>query len=170
MKKYPKLYLDMDGVRCDFNGAIRRIHEQALYANMDDVDAVITKFSQTGSDAVRTLFADLEPLSEGKMIVDWCGVNFIPYTTLSAPMRGEVHASIEGKKMWLDIHEPGASYDALFTNMKHKFATSDGTPNVLVDDYTPYLQAWTDAGGIAIKHRQGMIESTLAQLAAIYSV
>ena len=166
-KIYPKLYLDLDGVQCDFNGAIQKARE-SRFKNIEDIEEIITGISHEGSESVRKLFAELEPLSEGTMIREWCGINFVPFTVLSAPMRGELHASIQGKREWLDAHVPGSSYDALFTNMKHKFAMSDGTPNVLVDDYSPNLQAWTDAGGIAIKHRQGMIESTLEQLTAIY--
>ena len=35
----------------------------------------------------------------------------------------------------------------------------DGSPNILVDDFTPYIKHWRDAGGIAIQMRTDDFES-----------
>jgi hypothetical protein len=49
----------------------------------------------------------------------------------------------------------------------------DGVPQVLVDDFGPYLQKWRDAGGIAVKHEDefevpNSAEDTIRQLEKIY--
>ena len=87
------------------------------------------------------------------MITDWLNENHIKYTILSAPLRGPYHqASIEGKLIWLNNHTPMAAKDALFEHDKHKYAVTNGIPNVLIDDYYKKINAWKDAGGIAIMH------------------
>jgi hypothetical protein len=50
----------------------------------------------------------------------------------------------------------------------------DDVPNVLVDDFGPYIKKWTDAGGIPVKHEDESEVSTAAndtisQLEQIYS-
>ena len=46
----------------------------------------------------------------------------------------------------------------------------DGQPNVLVDDYKKYIQAWGDRGGIAVLHRDNNLEATLDRLRDIYKI
>jgi len=42
----------------------------------------------------------------------------------------------------------------IFDHEKWKFAKQiDGTPNVLIDDYTPNITKWQEAGGIGIKYQ-----------------
>jgi hypothetical protein len=45
---------------------------------------------------------------------------------------------------------------------KRKYATTDGKPNILIDDYIKNIKEWEDAGGIGIHHTSPM--STIAQL------
>jgi len=74
----------------------------------------------------------------------------------------------------LDEFNPGTSGNAIFTPDKFKYAVSDGSPNVLVDDFGPYLKAWQDAGGIAVKHEDehdmpSSGDETIKTLEKIYS-
>jgi hypothetical protein len=87
---------------------------------------------------------------------------------LSAPLRGNEEASIQGKLAWLDRHNPGTSDRAIFTGDKQRYAVTQGQPNVLVDDFKKYINAWRDAGGIGILHRDNNLKATLDQLARIY--
>ena len=80
---------------------------------------------------------------------------------LSAPLRGPyAEASVGAKKDWLDEHNPSATQDAIFTQHKHKYALSNGEPNVLVDDYGKYLnnksifgQIYTSANSIKVNDK-----------------
>ena len=45
---------------------------------------------------------------------------------------------------------------------------TDGRPNVLVDDFNYYLDSWSNAGGIAVKHSEGATNHTIKQLEKIY--
>jgi hypothetical protein len=82
-------------------------------------------------------------------------------------------ASKQAKRDWLDEFNPGTSGNAIFTSAKFKHALSNGQPNVLVDDFGPYLQKWRDAGGIAVKHEDeyempNSAEATIKELEKIY--
>jgi hypothetical protein len=94
---------------------------------------------------------------------------------LSAPLRGPYsEASIKAKRDWLDQYHPGSSSDAIFTQNKHTYAKTGGVPNVLVDDFGKYLNAWSGAGGIAVKHEDQYEDpdtgsNTIARLEKIYA-
>ena len=68
----------------------------------------------------------------------------------------------------MDQFNPGTSNTAIFTKRKFQYAVTDGQPNVLVDDFNYYLQSWSRAGGIAVKHSDSSTEHTIKQLEKIY--
>ena len=164
----PHLYLDMDGVQADL---FRRVAELEKVAHWDDIpnqDEAITRLSLQGPKVVYDLFRNLNPLPGGQVIIKWLHDNRIPFTVLSAPLRNEQEASKEGKRDWLDQYNPGTRQDAIFTKRKFKYATINGKPNVLVDDYNYYLNSWAEAGGIAVKHSDASTDHTIKQLTKIY--
>lgn len=165
----PHLYLDMDGVQADFFGAWADLHGVPHYKEIKDPEAAIVELASTGPENVYNFFRNLKPLRGGLAIIQWLHRNKIPFTVLSAPLRIEGPASVQGKKDWLDAHNPGASHGAIFTSKKYKYATNNGQPNVLVDDFGKYLTSWSDAGGIAVKHEDDSTAKTIADLTKIYS-
>jgi len=169
-QKMPHLYLDMDGVQADFFGAWAQKHGVSTYKEIPQREADIQLLANSSAEEVYQFFKDLKPLTGGMRIVMWLKDNKIPYTVLSAPLRGPfANASIEAKKDWLDEYNPGTSGDAIFTAAKFKYATQDGEPNVLVDDYGKYLDAWSNAGGIAVKHEDSGVANTIRELEKIYA-
>jgi 5'(3')-deoxyribonucleotidase len=167
-KKMPHLYLDMDGVQADLFHRVAELEQVDHWDDIEDQDGAITRLSLTGPESVYKLFRELNPLPGGQVIIKWLHDNKIPFTVLSAPLRNEAEASKEGKRGWLDEFNPGASNDAIFTKRKFKYATSNGQPNVLVDDFNYYLDSWSDAGGIAVKHSDATTDHTINQLEKIY--
>lgn len=164
----PHLYLDMDGVQADFFGRWAELEKVMHYKHITDPEEAIMRLANSGPESVYKFFKDLEPLQGGLKIIAWLRKNNIPFTVLSAPLRMQGPASIKGKKEWLDMYNPGSSNDAIFTSAKYKYATSDGKPNVLVDDFGKYLDAWRNAGGIAIKHEDNNVDHTIKELEKIY--
>jgi hypothetical protein len=166
----PHLYLDMDGVQADlFHEVSRRIGTNWHDLPDQEKDDAFTQLSSQGPDTAYALFRILPALPGGAKIITWLHEHNIPYTVLSAPLRNEGEASIRGKKDWLDDHYPGSSETALFTKRKFKYATTNGRPNVLVDDYNYYLHSWSEHGGIAVKHSEDSTDHTIKQLEKIYS-
>jgi len=167
----PHLYLDMDGVQADFFTAWANVHNKNRYKEIGDKaarEASILELTNRGPEFVYKFFAGLPVLQGGSTIVKWLKDNDIPFTILSAPLRGNHEASIKGKQHWLDQHNPGTSGDAIFTGMKEKYAKKGGHPNVLVDDHKKYISSWEAAGGIGVLHRDNNTGATIERLAQIY--
>jgi len=167
----PHLYLDMDGCQCDFFGAWAKFHGVKHYKDIGDEQArtqSIQDLNAQGPEFVRKFFANLLVLPGGKQIIDFLVKNKIPFTVLSAPLRGNEEASIQGKKEWLAKHNPVGARNPIFTHSKEKFATSKGHHNLLVDDYGVYINKWKIAGGIAIKHEDSNTAATIQALKEIY--
>lgn len=165
----PHLFLDMDGVQADFFGEWADLHGVQHYKQIPDPESAIIELASSGHKKVYDFFRKLKPLNGGQTIIQWLRRNQIPFTVLSAPLRIEGAASVQGKKDWLDEYNPGTSAHAIFTSEKFKYAMNNGQPNVLVDDYGKYLDMWSRAGGIAIKHEDENTQTTIRALTDIYS-
>lgn len=167
----PHLYLDMDGVQADFFSAWAGHYGKKRYKEIGDRDAreaSIMDLNKHGPDFIENFFATLPVLPGGQKLTAWLKANRIPYTVLSAPLRGNEQASIAGKRTWLDRHNPGTSGSAIFTSEKERLATEGGHTNVLVDDFKKYINNWRKAGGIAILYRDSNVDNVIQQLSEIY--
>ena len=176
----PHLYLDMDGVQADFFTAWAQWHNRKFgqshverykdIGSKEQREQSIAELSAEGPEFIEKFFATLPTLPGGQRLIRWLRQNKIPFTVLSAPLRGMNAPSIAGKKTWLDAHNPGTSGAAIFTGDKARMATTGGRANVLVDDYKKYVNAWTEAGGIGILYRDANVDSVIQELARIYGV
>lgn len=169
LTEMPHLYLDMDGVQADFFGSWAKEHGVKNYKAIPHPEDAINELANSSPKRVYDFFRDLEPLQGGMRIIQWLNQHNIPYTVLSAPLRGPYSKdSIQAKKDWLDEFNPGTSRNAIFTGAKYKYAISNGKSNVLVDDFGKYIDAWTNAGGIPVKHEDGNTGQTIKMLEKIY--
>ena len=169
-KKMPHLYLDMDGVQADFFGAWAKRHNLTHYKEIPHPENAINELANSSPEEVYNFFHDLKPLKGGMRIIQWLHQHKIPFTVLSAPLRGPyASSSVQAKKDWLDKHNPGTSNNAIFTSAKYKYAKKDGEQNVLVDDFGKYLDAWSNADGIAVKHEDSNTNHTINELEKIYA-
>lgn len=169
----PYLYLDMDGVQADFFTAWAEAMGKNRYKEIGDRptrEASIDLLNQRGAEFIEEFFANLPVLPGGLRLVRWLKDNKIPFTVLSAPLRGNHEASISGKRRWLDRYNPGTSSTAIFTGDKERFANRDGTPAILIDDHKKYIERWTEAGGIALLYREHSVDDVIAKLAKIYGL
>lgn len=166
----PHLYLDMDGVQADFFGSWADMHGVSHYKEIPHPEDAINELASSSPEKVYSFFRDLKPLNGGMRIIKWLHVNKIPFTVLSAPLRGPyAENSKDGKRDWLDQYNPGTSQNAIFTSKKFQYAIKNGQPQVLVDDFGPYLNKWSDAGGIAVKHDNASTDHTISELEKIYA-
>lgn len=174
----PHLYLDMDGVQADFFTAWAQWHAKKFndpdiqrYKDIGDREQreqSISDLNTEGPEFIAKFFATLPPLPGGQKLIAWLRSNRIPFTVLSAPLRNNEDASIAGKKYWLNQHNPGVA--AIFTSDKGKYATKNGEPNLLVDDFKKYVNVWNAAGGMAILYRDDNVDGVIEQLAKIYGI
>lgn len=169
-KPKPHLYLDMDGVQADFFGAWADINNVPHYKEIPHPEDAINMLAHSSPENVYNFFRNLRPLAGGQHIIKWLHDNNIPFTVLSAPLRGPyADHSKQAKRDWLDEFNPGTSESALFTSKKFKYAMNEGEPQVLVDDFGKYLDSWADAGGIAVKHDNETTGVTIKKLEEIYA-
>lgn len=174
ISQMPHLYLDMDGVQADFFGAWSKRSGVDHWKAIADKESEINELAHSSAKEVYEFFRNLKPLSGGMMVVNWLKQNKIPYTVLSAPLRGPYSdASIKAKQDWLAQYNPSGSGNAIFTQNKATYAMKNGVPQVLVDDFGKYLNAWSGAGGIAVKHEDqyedsNTGENTIKELEKIY--
>ena len=167
----PHLYLDMDGVQCDFFKAWSEFEGVEGYKDIPRPEQSIKRLASSGPESVYEFFRDLDTLRGGLSVIKWLQQHDIDYTILSAPLRYEREASIKGKLEWLDNHHVGASESAVFASDKSKYATdSQGRPNVLIDDFGKNTVPWDEAGGIAIKHDPYDEGPTISALKRIYDI
>jgi hypothetical protein len=67
--------------------------------------------------------------------------------------------SEEGKAIWVQTHLGIPEPTVLFSKTKFEYATTDGYPNILIDDFEKNVKNWLapptvgKSGGFAIQHK-----------------
>jgi 5'(3')-deoxyribonucleotidase len=112
----------------------------------------------------KSLFANLEPYSTNDTLINKVIEKFGGFYICSHPSKMSVDQCIEGKLEWIDKHiVPKYSQHfkgAVFPDKKSKYAlNNDGSKNVLIDDFQPYIDSWTETGGIAIKLQSALFDN-----------
>lgn len=144
----PICFVDMDGVLADLYNYAAVIHDVDHYNEMTK-DEWETFFKD--SDAYH-LFRDIPPFANANQLLELVKKYAGGYRILSSPLGFDREGSIKGKREWLAKHINVPADKIVFEHDKYKYAVqSDGTPNVLIDDYGVNTRAWDAAGGIAIK-------------------
>ena len=151
----------MDGVLVDLYGkiAFEMFNKPYLELTQDEIinakaiwknkKCAMSFFNNFGG--VESFFANL-PEFEGKtqQIIEVVS-SFDPYYKIcSKPAQIDTEASKRGKIRWVEtrlIKNPPS--EIILTQNKAKWAISEsGQPNILIDDYYPYIENWKNAGGV----------------------
>ena len=143
------VYVDMDGVLADLFNHVGEIHDVEHYNKMTK-DQWEDFFKNSNA---YELFKDLPAFPTAnkllQIVKDFAG----GYTILSSPLSFDREGSIKGKREWLAKNIHVKPENIIFEHDKAKYAMSNGTPNILIDDYGVNIRAWNAAGGIAIKYQ-----------------
>ncbi|MDE0308269.1 MAG: hypothetical protein OXI60_00350 [Acidiferrobacterales bacterium] len=154
----PIIFCDMDGVLCDFYGAANKLSPNGI-----DNLSVPELWSYTRNQT--RFWYDLEWMPGGQAI--WALTDKYKGHILSSLPYSDSNSK-PGKLYWLrkNINLTDRDRIHLTTSRHHKkrFAVSQGTSNILIDDYHKNITEWNDAGGIGILHTDSA--KTLDQLAA----
>ena len=145
-----KVYVDMDGVLADLFNHAGAVNDVEHYNQM--TQAQWEEFFKNSN--AYELFKSLPVFPTAnkllQMVVNYAG----GYNILSSPLNFDKAGSIKGKREWLSKNINVPADQIIFEHEKYKYAvSSDGTPNVLIDDYGVNIRKWADAGGIAIKYQ-----------------
>jgi predicted chitinase/5'(3')-deoxyribonucleotidase len=143
------VYVDMDGVLADLFNHAGSIHDVEHYSSMTK-DQWEDFFKNSNA---YELFRDLPAFPSAnkllQMVKDFAG----GYTILSSPLSFDKAGSIKGKQEWLKKHIHVRPDNIIFEHNKAMYATTNGKPNILIDDYGVNIRAWGSAGGIPIKYQ-----------------
>lgn len=163
--------LDMDGLLADLFGAIASRFFNKPYNELTPEEKTQAKkiwydrehfVDNFGS--VEEFFANLKPFGKNgeltKAIIDTAVKEFGGYSICSHPASIDSKASEAGKRIWIHKNLNPLPDEMFFPQSKAEYALGDdGTPNVLIDDFPPYIAAWRNRGGIAIEMRTDSFKS-----------
>ena len=182
------VYLDMDGLLANLFDKIAYTRFNKPYAAKDANTPGLTDEEKKEAKRVwydrahfidnfgdvKEFFATLPPFGEHgeitKAIIDTVVKIAGKYNICSHPAGIDSDASEAGKRIWIKKHLSPPPEEMYFPQSKAIYATTDdGIPNVLIDDFAPYLRAWEEEGGIPIEmrtdkyHSKQQIESFLTK-------
>ena len=148
----PEMYLDMDGVLCDFFAEYAKL---AGIASGNYRDIPPAKTDPTLNQMIGTdFFARLPKFPTADSLVSMVVKLFGHYNICSSPLRGDHANSEKQKTVWIGEHLNPQPKNIIITPRKEKHATQpDGTPNFLIDDRGDNISKWEAAGGIGIKYQ-----------------
>jgi hypothetical protein len=112
---------------------------------------------------VEQFFTNLETFGElTNAVVDTVVGITGGYSICSHPAGIDPKASEAGKRIWIHKHLNPLPDEMYFPQSKAIYAINKetGKPNVLIDDFPPYVKAWREAGGIAIEMRTDNFNSS----------
>ena len=158
-----EIYVDMDGVLADFFGEWKRlVGKDWRELGKDEIEPALKKIRDE-----KDFWLNIPFTSNAKNLLGIIKQVKGDYKILSSPLANDPNSEPH-KREWikknLDFFPPS---EVIITKDKAKYATnSDGTPNILIDDYGVNISAWESAGGIGFKHKDHKFERTAKKLKA----
>jgi LysM repeat protein/5'(3')-deoxyribonucleotidase len=150
-----KVFVDMDGVLADFFGEWNKLIGKS-WRNVTDIEPELQKIRDT-----EDFWLDLPMLPKAKnllgMIKDLKG----SYNILSSPLPDDPNSEPH-KRQWIEKYLSFFPPEkVIITHNKTPYAiNSDGSPNILIDDFGPNVNKWEAAGGVGFKHKDHKFERT----------
>lgn len=152
LKQLPEgvtVYVDMDGVLADLFNHVGGLHDVEHYNKMTK-DQWEEFFKNSNA---YELFKNLPAFPNANKLLSIVKNFAGGYKILSSPLNFDKAGSIKGKKEWLAKHVNVSADAWVFEHEKQMYATTNGVPNILIDDYGVNIRNWQAAGGIAIKYQ-----------------
>tara|TARA_Y100000992_G_scaffold205373_1_gene140372 strand:- start:86 stop:601 length:516 start_codon:yes stop_codon:yes gene_type:complete len=140
----PSIYCDMDQVLCAFMKAA----DSAVGGSFVQADKTDrwNKINQ-----VKGFWENLEWMPGAKALYK----KIMKYDAhILSAYSGRDPTSKTGKMKWLakNTDFKRSKINLVMRSHKQRFATTDGKPNVLVDDYIKNIKEWESKGGIGVHH------------------
>tara|TARA_Y100000034_G_scaffold50950_1_gene62684 strand:+ start:1593 stop:2108 length:516 start_codon:yes stop_codon:yes gene_type:complete len=150
----PEIYCDLDEVLVDF----MRGADAAVGGNFVkmDKDERWNKLNQT-----KGFWKNLDWKPGAKRLHDFI-IRYNPHV-LSA-YTGRDSTSKTGKMKWVKKNTSfkRGNIHLVFRSQKKNYATTEGKPNILIDDYDKNIREWEASGGIGILHTD--VRKTISEL------
>lgn len=138
------LYLDLDGVMADFDGAFPSVFGLDHRDLADD-----TMWMHINGHP--TFFRDLPPMA-GAIEFFRSVERLKPVILTACPKTNYAHVAAQ-KRAWVREHLSATCWVLPVMGGTNKPLFMHNAGDILVDDYARNCQAWEAAGGVAIQHR-----------------
>ena len=155
-----EIYVDMDGVLVDFFGAWTKLMGVKNWKEIPDVNVGLEKIRNT-----KDFWVNLEPTANANNLLGIIKTIKGSYKILSAPLADDPRVE-PSKREWVEKHlKAFPPTEVIITSNKKQYAVqSDGTKNILIDDFGQNVAKWESAGGIGFKHKDHKFERTAKNL------
>lgn len=167
VKSEPEVFVDMDGVLVDFFNEWAKLIGVKSYRDIQqkDIPGALKKIVDTPN-----FWENLPTLSGYKELLQTIKSLKGKYNILSSPLANDPNVD-PGKREWIKKHLGFFKPEkVIIDHDKAKYAKqSDGSPNLLIDDYGKNVRAWQSAGGIAIKHHTTTTGNTVNAIKKVFS-
>jgi len=155
-----EIYIDMDGVLADFFGEWAKLMDKDHWTKINDFPDALQKIRDT-----EKFWLDLPILPQAKQLLALIKQVKGEYNICSTPLADDPKSEPH-KREWikknLAFFPPKNIH---ITHNKPQYATqSDGTPNILIDDYGKNVNEWESAGGIGFKYKDHKFERTAKEI------
>ena len=157
----PVVYIDMDGVLADMWGEVARHHGVDHWRTARKTHKRIEQVAKRPG-----FFRRLPPLPNAARLIRSVLKAVGEYSILSSPMQSRVEQSSEEKTDWLQHHlKRNAPTAIIYDHNKEKYARrSDGTHNILIDDFETNVELWRARGGVGILYKDSEVDAALTEL------
>ena len=153
----PEIYCDLDQVLVAFiKGADKAVGGSFVNTQKDDM---WNKVNQ-----IKGFWANLDWMSGAKKLYQFIA-KYDPYVLSAYPDRDP--NARNGKMKWLskNTNVKRGRIHLVKREQKQSYATTDGKPNILIDDYIKNINEWEAKGGIGIHHTS--VSKTISELKRI---
>ena len=160
LSKKSEIYVDMDGVLVDFFGAWTKLMGVKNWKDIPNINVGLDKIRST-----KDFWTNLKPTTNADNLLGIIKTIKGNYNILSAPLADD-HRVEPSKREWVKKHLKAFPPDeVIITSNKKQYAKqSDGTPNILIDDFGQNVAKWEAAGGVGFKHKDHKFERTAKNL------
>ena len=155
-----EIYIDMDGVLADFFGEWAKLMDKDHWTKINDFPDALQKIRDT-----EKFWLELPILPQAKQLLALIKQVKGEYNICSTPLADDPKSEPH-KREW--IKKNLAFFPPKNIHITHdtpQYATqSDGTPNILIDDYGKNVNEWESAGGIGFKYKDHKFERTAKEI------
>lgn len=154
------VYLDLDGVLCDFDKGFYDIT-----GKIPDETPDSELWGDIDSYGKAKFFSELDWMPGGKELWNFVINNFLKVKILSSLGKSDKidKQTTQGKLIWLRHNIPTLQLDdIILVDNKHKKRHYSKSADIIIDDTPEVIEEWIRKGGIGIFHET--VKNTIAQL------
>ena len=154
------VYVDLDGVLCDFDGYFKTI--TGLITTQVTDEELWNRIDSYGKSK---FFEEMPWTPGGRDLWSFVTQNFLKVKILSALGKSDLvdKQTTQGKMAWLRKNIPSLSTsDIILVQNKHKKKAYSKPDDIMIDDTEIVIQEWIRKGGVGILHKTA--RDTIAKL------